>query len=92
MIITGSKFCVLSEWVVPHAPDAIFEGRKVRPRDGARDGPRIRNGSHSHGFCKSGDLPDETIAKKIIELAKMGETNPNRLCEKALVDFRRERS
>jgi hypothetical protein len=44
------------------------------------------------GFAHRRDLPDETIAKKIIELAKMGETNPNRLCEKALVDFRRERS
>ena len=33
---------------------------------------------------RSGDLSDETIAKKIIELAKAGERNVDVLCEAAL--------
>ncbi len=38
-----------------------------------------------------GDLHNELIAKKVIELAKAGETNPDRLCEQVLVYFRRQR-
>ena len=43
-------------------------------------------------------LPDrnsplaEVAAKKIIELAKLGELNPEVLCEKALVDLEPDRS
>ena len=35
-----------------------------------------------------GDLVNEVIATKVIELAKAGETNPDRLCEQALDYFR----
>jgi hypothetical protein len=38
-----------------------------------------------------GDLVNEVIAVKVIELAKAGETNPDRLCEQALVYFREQR-
>jgi hypothetical protein len=34
------------------------------------------------------DLAVEIIAKKIIELAKAGERNPDLLCERALKDLR----
>jgi hypothetical protein len=43
------------------------------------------------GFAGRRDLADEIIAKNIIELAKAGETNPNRLCDKALARVLRER-
>ena len=33
-------------------------------------------------------LVNEVIAKKVIELAKAGEANPDRLCEEALIYFR----
>jgi len=35
-----------------------------------------------------GNLIDERIAKKIIELAKTGELNPELLCESVLKEFR----
>jgi hypothetical protein len=38
------------------------------------------------GDC--GDDVKNAIAKKIIELAKTGERNPDRLCERALSDIR----
>jgi hypothetical protein len=34
---------------------------------------------------------DATLAKKVIELAKEGERNPDTLCEKALRSFRMQR-
>jgi hypothetical protein len=33
------------------------------------------------------DLAPETIAKKIIELATLGERDPDLLCERALIDL-----
>ena len=36
-----------------------------------------------------GNLANERIAKKIIELAKAGELNPDLLCESVLREFRR---
>jgi hypothetical protein len=38
-----------------------------------------------------GDLANEIIAKRIIELAKTGERNPDLLCEGALKEFREQR-
>ena len=38
-----------------------------------------------------GDLADEIIAKRIIELAKAGERNPDVLCEGVLKEFRERR-
>lgn len=37
-----------------------------------------------------GDLANEIIAKRIIELAKAGERNPDLLCERALNEIRGE--
>jgi hypothetical protein len=34
------------------------------------------------------EVADEIIAKKVIELAKSGESNPDLLCEQVLVYFR----
>ena len=36
-----------------------------------------------------GNVFDERIAKRIIELAKVGELNPDLLCESVLSEFRR---
>ena len=41
------------------------------------------------GLADRGDLANEIVAKRIIELAKAGERNPDRLCEEALKDIRR---
>jgi hypothetical protein len=38
-----------------------------------------------------GDLANEIIAKRIIELAKAGERNPDLLCEDVLKEFREQR-
>jgi hypothetical protein len=38
-----------------------------------------------------GDLTNEIIAKRIIELAKAGERNPDLLCEGVLKEFRERR-
>src|SRR5258708_17724555 len=34
-----------------------------------------------------GDVAKETVAKRIIELARAGELDPNRLCEQCLANF-----
>jgi hypothetical protein len=38
-----------------------------------------------------GDLANEVIAKRIIELAKTGELNPDVLCEGVVKEFREQR-
>lgn len=38
-----------------------------------------------------GDLTNQMLAKRIIELAKAGESNPDLLCEAALKEFREQR-
>jgi hypothetical protein len=37
-----------------------------------------------------GDPANEIIAKKVIEIAKAGDLNPDVLCELVLVDFRQQ--
>jgi hypothetical protein len=36
------------------------------------------------------DLATEIVANKIIEIAKQGEIDPDRLCERALIDLREQ--
>ena len=43
------------------------------------------------GLADRGDLANEVIAKRIIELAKTGELNPDLLCEAVLKEFREQR-
>jgi hypothetical protein len=43
------------------------------------------------GLTDRGEPPNEIIAKRIIELAKAGERNPDLLCEGVLKDFRERR-
>jgi hypothetical protein len=38
-------------------------------------------------FRHQGNFTDEAIARKIVELAKAGERNPDQLCERALNYF-----
>jgi hypothetical protein len=40
------------------------------------------------GLADRGDIANELIAKRIIELAKTGERNPDLLCESAVKEFR----
>ena len=40
------------------------------------------------GLADRGDLANEVIAKRIIELAKTGELNPDVLCERVVKEFR----
>jgi hypothetical protein len=40
------------------------------------------------GLTDRGDIANELIAKRIIELAKAGERNPDLLCESAVKEFR----
>jgi hypothetical protein len=39
------------------------------------------------GLADRGDIANELIAKRIIELAKAGERNPDLLCENAVKEF-----
>jgi hypothetical protein len=43
------------------------------------------------GLEDRGDLANEVIAKKIIELAKAGERNPEVLCEAVVKELRAQR-
>jgi hypothetical protein len=40
-------------------------------------------------YTKRPDVAHETVAKRIIELAKNGVRNPDRLCERVLDDIRK---
>jgi hypothetical protein len=42
------------------------------------------------GLADRGDIANELIAKRIIELAKAGERNPDLLCESAAKEFREQ--
>jgi hypothetical protein len=42
-------------------------------------------------LAERSDLANEMIAKRIIELAKTGELNPDLLCEAVLKEFREQR-
>ena len=42
------------------------------------------------GLADRGDIANELIAKRIIELAKAGERNPDLLCESAVKEFREQ--
>jgi hypothetical protein len=42
-------------------------------------------------LAERSDLANEMIAKRIIELAKTGECNPDLLCEAVLKEFREQR-
>jgi hypothetical protein len=44
------------------------------------------------GLAHRGDIANEVIAKRISELAKNGERNPDLLCERALKEFREQRA
>jgi len=44
------------------------------------------------GLADRGDIANELIAKRIIELAKAGELNPDVLCEAVVKELRRTRS
>ncbi len=44
------------------------------------------------GLADRGDLADAFIAKRIIELAKAGERNPDILCERVLNEIRGEQA
>jgi hypothetical protein len=43
------------------------------------------------GLRTRGDLANEVVARRIIELAKTGERNPDLLCERALKEIRARR-
>jgi hypothetical protein len=43
------------------------------------------------GLTDRGDLANQIVAKRIIELAKTGELNPDLLCERALKEIREQR-
>jgi hypothetical protein len=43
------------------------------------------------GLAARSDFADKMIAKRIIELAKTGELNPDLLCEAVLKEFREQR-
>jgi hypothetical protein len=75
--------------VTGHAHHPIFGQSQIRSRDQAGRGRRIRNGSRSSlQLDDQGNLINERIAKRIIELAKAGELDPNLLCECVLREFR----
>jgi hypothetical protein len=59
-----------------HADHAIFGQFEIRSRDQAYHG---------------GDRANEVVAKRIIELAKTGELNPDVLCEAVVKEFGEQR-
>jgi hypothetical protein len=44
------------------------------------------------GLADGGDLANQIVAKRIIELAKAGELNPDLLCERALKEIREQQA
>src|SRR5215831_16212890 len=70
-----------------HAHRAVFGQFRIRSRDQAGHGRRIRNGSRSSSAWRPKAFCGKEIAKKIIELTKTGELNPDVLCEAVLKEY-----
>jgi hypothetical protein len=84
------------------ASAGLFCGRAAPFVGNRTDAPQVRPGNDSgYGhlafemalvalqLADRGDLANEIIAQKIMELAKAGERDPERLCEGVLQEFRR---
>jgi hypothetical protein len=70
-------------------PITIFlEGQKFDPETKRVMGVAFEMTCIALGLRDRGDLANSVVAKKIIELVKTGELNPDILCERALVDLR----
>ena len=70
-------------------PITIFlEGQKFDPETKRVMGVAFEIARVALGLVDRGDLANEIIAKRIIELAKAGERNPDLLCEGVLKEFR----
>lgn len=69
--------------ITPFLGDMSFDPETKRVMGVALEMARV-----ALGPADRGDAADEIIAKRIIELAKAGERNPDLLCEGALKEFR----
>jgi hypothetical protein len=65
-----------------------LDGLNVDPETKRVLGLALETARIALGVTNSGDLANKIIAKQIIELAKVGERNPDLLCEGALKKLR----
>jgi hypothetical protein len=73
-------------------PITIFlEGQQFDPETKRVMGVAFEMACIALGLRDKGDLANNVVAKRIIELAKAGERNPDLLCERALNDLRAPR-
>ena len=71
--------------ITPFLGDISFDPETRRVMGLAFEMARVALGLNDHT-----GIANEVIAKQIIELAKLGERDPDLLCEVALQEFRRQ--
>jgi hypothetical protein len=80
----GSEFC--REFPMPIRP--YLDGQKFDPEAIRVMGIAFEMVLVGLRLADRGDLANEVIARKIMDLAKAGEHDPERLCEGVLKEFR----
>ena len=88
MVEIRSRSCLQRAALMPITPflgDISFDPETRRVMGLAFEMARVALGLNDHT-----GIANEVIAKQIIELAKLGERNPDLLCEVALQEFRRQ--
>ena len=84
-VFAGSDLCRESPMPIrPHLNGQKFDPETIRVMGIAFEMALI-----ALRLADRGDLANEIIAQKIMELAKAGERDPERLCEGVLQEFRR---
>jgi hypothetical protein len=72
--------------ITPYLDNTRFDPEATRVMSVAFEMVRV-----ALGLTDRGDLANQIVAKRIIELAKSGERNPDLLCERALKEIRGQR-
>jgi hypothetical protein len=76
---------------MPITPFLDGDGSKFDPETKRVMGVAFEQARVALELVGRGDLASGTIAKRIIDLAKAGEQNPDLLCEAVLKEFREQR-
>ena len=73
--------------ITPYLDNTKFDPEATRVMGVAFEMVRV-----ALGLADGGDLANQIVAKRIIELAKAGELNPDLLCERALKEIREQQA
>jgi hypothetical protein len=85
--IMSTELACQRERTMPITP--FFDGLKIDPEAKRIMGVAFEMTCAARKYTNQPYVPDEAVAKRIIELAKNGVRDPDRLCERVLDDLRK---